>query len=140
MTSTPASRSAREITLIPRSCPSRPTLAVRMRILRPAGAGVAIAADGTDRRDGGRPSKPVLPSAACLALHAADLVEVRLALRFGALNGPVRAKRGCAFLSTTGERRPAVRDAHRVGGEVLLGSGHLLPIGEMEAIRAQQEG
>src|SRR5438128_12623184 len=32
MTSTPASRRAREITLIPRSWPSRPTFAVRMRI------------------------------------------------------------------------------------------------------------
>src|SRR5439155_3601808 len=42
MTSTPASRSAREMTLMPRSWPSRPTLAVRMRIRLPAASLPAI--------------------------------------------------------------------------------------------------
>src|SRR5438105_10677774 len=48
MTSMPASRSARAITLAPRSCPSRPTLAMTTRVLRAIGA--AVYGRASDRR------------------------------------------------------------------------------------------
>src|SRR5438132_1238391 len=58
MTSMPASRRARAITLAPRSWPSRPGLATRTRILRSEGIGYDFTKASTTARWSRNPKKP----------------------------------------------------------------------------------
>src|SRR3981189_3501219 len=110
MTSTPASRRAREMTLMPRSCPSWPTLAVRMRIFRPGPpeASSAVMARRFYRRGaGGRCGQEGPGACGQGGVDGADalgnVVLQRGAARVGAGQGGDEAERDAEVLAVGGE-------------------------------------